>query len=276
MSTPVNFVLISDLHLSHPDLNDPNLHSDTVANLKLMAATLKQMTPPPAFVVACGDLTNHGDQASYQLVRDILGPVGVPVIYALGNHDKRAAFRAVFADAAGVCTSPDAPCYHQVCRDGLQIITLDSLVPGQVSGGLCAEQFTFLEHALQEAPDLPKLLVIHHPPRISEASLAWESLNQSDTNRLADILQGHTIAAVLSGHVHFNRVSHWHGIPVIVSNGLHATVDVLKPAGMQIKEGTGFGYCTFRSSGITVSFVPLTPNRPGLGEISDDQLRSFS
>jgi len=89
------------------------------------------------------------------------------------------------------------------------------------------------------------------------------------------ILRGHNVVGMLSGHIHFNRVSHWHGIPVIVSNGLHATVDVLRPSGMQIREGTGFGYCTWQPSGITVSFVPLTPARTVLGEISDDLLRSF-
>ncbi len=92
-----HFILISDLHLSHPDLNDPNQHSDTVANLALMVARLQAMDPPPAFVVACGDLTNHGDEASYRMLADMLAPLAIPMIYALGNHDKRAAFRRVLA-----------------------------------------------------------------------------------------------------------------------------------------------------------------------------------
>ncbi len=271
---PLNFIHLTDLHLSHPDLNDPGLNSDTVANLRLMVTQLCQMIPQPHFIVASGDLTNHGDEASYQMVRNILDSAGLPIVYALGNHDKRAAFRAIFP---GVADNPcaDAPVYHQSIHGDLQVIALDSSQPGRVSGAICDEQFAFLEAGLRVAPERAKLLIIHHPPLIGDASLVWESLSQKDTDRLADTLRGHTIVAILSGHVHFNRVSHWHGIPVIVCNGLHATVDVLRPAGMQIREGTGFGYCTWQPSGITVSFVPLTPDRAVLGEISDDLLRSF-
>jgi Icc protein len=270
----LNFIHLTDLHLSHPDLNDPGLWSDTVANLRLMVTQLRQMTPQPHFVVASGDLTNHGDETSYQMVRDILQGAGIPIVYALGNHDKRAAFRAVFPGVADNSTA-DAPVYHQSIHGELQVIALDSSRPGRVSGAICDEQFAFLEGSLRAAPEVAKLLIIHHPPLIGDSSLAWESLSQNDTDRLADTLRGHNIAAMLSGHVHFNRVSHWHGIPIIVCNGLHATVDVLRPAGMQIREGTGFGYCTWQPSGITVSFVPLTPARNVLGEISDDLLGSF-
>ena len=271
----LNIVHLTDLHLSHPDLNDPNLHSDTVANLKLMVTHLRRMTPQPDFVVASGDLTNHGDEASYRLVRSILEGAGLPVVYALGNHDKRAGFRTVFPDVPARSEPADAPVYHQTIHRGLQVITLDSSVPGRVGGAICEEQFGFLEDGLRADPDAASLLVIHHPPLIDTTSLGWESLSRGDTDRLAGTLRGHNVVGMLCGHIHFNRVSHWQGIPVIVSNGLHATVDVLRPSGMQIRQGTGFGYCTCRPSGITVSFVPLTPDQNVLGEISDDLLRSF-
>jgi len=271
----VNFVHISDLHLSHPDLNDANQHSDTVANLRLMVKHLRQMTPQPSFVVASGDLTNQGDKASYQLVRDILKDAGLPVIYALGNHDKRPAFRLVFPNVAENANN-EAPVYHRSVQGGIQIITLDSSQPGRVSGAICDQQFAFLDQTLRDNPNLATLLVIHHPPMITDTSLPWERLSQDDSNRLADTLRDRHIIAILSGHIHINRVSHWHGIPVIVCNGLHATVDVMRTSGMQIRDGTGFGYCTCDPSGITVSFVPLTPVRAVLGEISDDLLRSFS
>ncbi len=268
MST--TFVHLTDLHLSHPDLNDPNQHSDTVANLRLMVATLRDMTPRPDFIVASGDLTNNGDEASYRLVREMVEDVGIPVVYALGNHDNRAGFRRAFDMG-----DSDAPLCHQTVLGGLHVIALDSSRPGRVSGAIGEQQFGFLRQTLRENPDLAKLLVIHHPPRIDENALAWESLSGDDSDRLAATLRGHDIAGILCGHIHFNRVSLWHGIPVIVANGLHATVDILRASGMQIREGTGFGHCTWRSSGITVSFIPLTPAPTVLGEIPADRLESF-
>ncbi len=268
MST--TFVHLTDLHLSHPDLNDPNQHSDTVANLHAMVAILRDMTPRPDFIVASGDLTNNGDVASYGLVREMLGDMGIPVIYALGNHDTRAGFRRAFDMG-----DSDAPLCQQAVLGGLHVIALDSSQPGRVSGAIGADQFDFLDRSLRANPELAKLLVIHHPPRIDENALAWECLSGDDSDRLAAMLRGQNIAGILCGHIHFNRVSLWHGIPVIVANGLHATVDILRPKGMQIREGTGFGHCTWRPSGITVSFVPLTPAPAVLGEIPADQLESF-
>lgn len=268
---PLNFIHLTDFHLSHPDLNDPHLHSDTVENLRMMVAKIQTISPPPSFVVASGDLTNQGDVASYQMLHDILKPLGMPIIYALGNHDKRAGFRTIFEPN----TTLDAPYYHQTTQENLHIITLDSSVPNQVSGQISNEQFQFLETSLKAHPDLPKLLVIHHPPLITETSLPWESLNQSDSDRLTATLKGHNIVGMLSGHIHYNRVSQWHGIPVIISNGLHATVDPLRPSGMQIQQGIGFVSCTLRASGLTATFVPLPPEPVVLGEVSEDLLKSF-
>jgi len=268
----LNFLHLTDFHLSHPDLNDPHLHSDTVENLRLMVAKIHNISPRPAFIVASGDLTNQGDVASYELVREILESLNIPIIYALGNHDKRAGFRRVFTPDSKL----EAPYCHQSTQENLHVITLDSSVPGQVSGHICDPQFQFLETSLNAHPEWPKLLVIHHPPLITETSLPWESLNKEDSDQLAKTLKGYNVVGLLSGHIHFNRVSLWHGIPVIISNGLHATVDPLRPHGMQIQKGIGFASCTLRTSGLTVSFVPLSPELEVLGEISEDQLKSFS
>ena len=270
---PLNFIHLTDMHLTHPDRTDPNLRVDTQKNLHIAVARIQAISPPPAFIVASGDLTNQGDVASYQLLHDMLETLAIPVIYALGNHDNRTNFRAVFAPGSN---KTDAPYYHHIILDGLHIVTLDSSIPDRVSGHICDTQFRFLEQALQDAPELPKLLVIHHPPLITETSLPWENLNQSDTDRLAQTLKGYKLVGLLSGHIHHNRVSHWHGIPVIISNGLNTTIDVLRPSGMQVEAGTGLGNCCLRASGLSVAFVPLTPEPEILGVISQDRLQSFS
>ena len=265
------FIHLTDLHVSHPDLNDPHLQSDTPATLRRVVEVINAMEQQPDFVVASGDLTNQGDVQSYELVRDILAPLRAPLVMALGNHDKRAGFNAVFAPGLA-----DAPYFHDAPQGDLHVVTLDSSVPGKVAGALDAAQFDFLEAALKRHGDLPKLLIIHHPPRIDPEALAWGSLDQDSTNRLAEMLRGQNIAGILSGHVHVNQVSHWHGIPVVVSKGLHSTVDLTETRDLRIVEGTGFGIADWRPSGLAVSFVPLDPVAQQLALIDRQQLKSFA
>ncbi len=268
---PLNFIHITDMHLSHPDLNDPDKHADTVANLQLAIERISELLPRPEFVIASGDLVNQGDVASYQLVKEMLEELGLPVVYALGNHDKRREFRQVFLAEP----ENDAPYFHRIVQGGLQIVTLDTSQPGRVSGGLCDAQFAFLEQALQEHPNQPTLLVLHHPPLIEEDTLPWESLSRKDSNRLMATLKGYPIVGMICGHIHRDRTCHWHGIPIQFSCGLYASFDVLRGPYMLVDEGIGIVFCTYRETGLSATFIPLLPKHKSLGEITQERLQSF-
>lgn len=267
------FVHLTDLHISHPDLDDPHLSSDTAATLSRAVQLINAMTPAPDFVVLSGDLTNRGDEASYELMRDLISPLQMPVLHALGNHDTRPGYRAAFPETGNV---PEAPLFHHSVQGAMHVIVLDSSIPGRIAGGLDADQLAMLDRALAEHADLPKLLVCHHPPYFDRpGALDWESLNAEDTIALAEILRGHRIVGMLSGHIHINRVLHWQGFPVVVSNGLHNTLDILEPANLVILEGSGFTLCDHGPAGLDARFVPLDPVPRKLGQIDEEMLRSF-
>ncbi len=266
------FIHLTDLHLSVPGVEDPLLHADTAAALDLAIDRIKLLEPRLDFIAISGDLANHGRPESYAHLKNALARLSVPVIMSLGNHDDRSNFRAAF-DMEG---HAEAPCFHHAPVGGVHVIALDSSVPGRIGGAIGADQFAALEEALKAHPDLPKLILCHHPPLLDYGpTLVWESLSAEDTDRLAATLKGQRIAAILSGHVHHNRVTFWHGIPVIVTNGLHATVDLLAPEGMTILAGTGFAICDLTASGMNVTYVPLTPQQHQLARLSDEKVRSF-
>lgn len=264
------FIHLTDLHISHPDLEDTHLQSDTPATLQRVVEAINGMDPQPDFVAISGDLTNHGDVESYRLVSELLSPLKAPVVLALGNHDKREGFNAIFSEGMG-----DTPYFHDAVHSDLHVITLDSAVPGRIAGAIDDAQFDYLEQALRRHRDVPKLVMVHHPPRVDPDELTWASLDAQSTDRLAKALQGHEIGAILTGHIHVNRVSHWHGIPVIVANGQHSTVDQLRPDVMRVVEGTGFAICEWRPSGLTVSFVPLSPDQKEIAVVKGDRVRAF-
>ena len=97
-----------------------------------------------------------------------------------------------------------------------------------------------------------------------------------ELSRLAALLRGRAMLGILSGHVHINSVRIWHGVPVYVSQGLNSTVDLLERQDMRITEGTGFSLFDLRPSGLTVTFVPLSPEGRELGRIDIARLRAFS
>ena len=265
------FIHLTDLHISHPDANDPKDKSGSRDTLERVVGIINAMTPQPDFVVASGDLTNMGDIASYGLVRDLLAPLKPPLVMALGNHDMRDGFRAVFGGDEG-----DAPYFHDTVHDGLHVITLDTKVPGRVAGTICTVQFEFLSDALNRHTDLPKLIVMHHPPRVNDSGLPWGTIDLAATKRLAETLKGHNIAGILSGHIHINQVHHWHGIPICINSGLDYTIDLLERQDLRLLEGTTVTICEHAKSGLTVSFVPLSPAQKDLGVIDRERLLAFT
>lgn len=257
------YLHITDLHVSAPQTDDPSRQTDTLATLERMVALANDLSPGPEFIIASGDLTNLGDAASYEALAERMAALRVPVIYAMGNHDKRAPFRAVFPQFGG---APDDPLDHDLMIGDLHVIVLDSSVPGRTSGGLEPGQLAFLRGALGRHPDVPKLIVIHHPPVMDPDDYrVWAHLNPDDSRLLADALAGHDVRMIHSGHIHLNQISLWNGVPVVTAIGQQSTVDVTHPAArtglLRITEGTGFCICDTRPFGIDVRFVPTTAGR---------------
>ena len=146
----INFIHITDLHLSHPDLDDQRLHSDTTMTFTKIIDEISCLKSIPDFVILSGDLTNTGEKTSYELLKNLLKSFSIPVILALGNHDKREPFHKVF-------NSKDSsqPYFHEDIYSGLHVITLDTSVPGRIPGAICNEQFDLLQSAIKK--DLIKL-----------------------------------------------------------------------------------------------------------------------
>lgn len=263
------FLHITDLHL-RPTRPEPGSDTaDTFAALHRLLAAVHTMPTPPDFIIASGDLTDAGDEASYHILRDQMADLPMPVLYALGNHDKRAGYHAVFSD-----TPSQSPLDYDVVLNGLHIIMLDSAEPGFVSGKISDSQFAALESTLASHPQLPKLLVIHHPPHLGAGCQNWTSLDPNDSARLAQMLQDVQVMAIFSGHIHINRVAMWHGIPVINTMGQETTIDPTRDSGVSILRGTGYAICDLRPSGLSVTHVSLDKDAP-IRELSADIVAGF-
>ena len=266
------FLHLTDIHLGQPGFEDSHLHSDTEETLNAVIDLALTVTPKPSFVIASGDLSNRGDASSYRELKRIMSRFDIPVLYALGNHDTRQGFYTGMLDRT---SDLEAPFFHDCVIDGVHIITLDSSTPNFIGGSIEREQFDWLAERLDAHSETPKLIVSHHPPALGEEPDLnhWRTIVFPHSQRLASMLKGRNVLGILSGHIHHDRVSIWHGIPVIVGTGQHAATDILQPDRLRMVRGASFGVGTIRPSGLTIAFVPMPSDRAEINSYPLEMLR---
>jgi Icc protein len=173
---------------------------DTATCLKEAVAALAAVSPRPDAVVATGDLTDFGRPEEYELLRELLSPLDMPVYLIPGNHDERAALRAAFR---GEGYFPEGEFLHYVAEAGpLRLVALDTVIPGDAAGRLCAERLAWLERALASAPDRPTVIIMHHPP-FATGIAHMDAIGLDGAEQFAAILGRHPqVERVLCGHLH--------------------------------------------------------------------------
>ncbi len=152
----MRLIQLTDCHL----FDDPAARLGGVDTHRTLAAVIDALAradPAPDVVLATGDLTQLGEAGAYDRVRCQLRRLAMPVYCLPGNHDHRETFTAALP-GDGVHIS------RSLCRDGWQVVFLDSTIPGEDDGRLSADELAALDHALGAHPDDHALVCLHHHP----------------------------------------------------------------------------------------------------------------
>ena len=214
-------------------LSDPHLLAagrlqygviDTEAGLRLALERVVRMGPRPQALVFTGDLADKAEPAAYARLRELVEPVaadlGAQVVWVMGNHDERAAYARKLFD------SDDAGCQDRMYDvDGLRIVALDTSVPDYHHGELTDQQLDWLAGQLATPAPHGTLLALHHPPIPAPMLRAAEIIELADQHRLAAVVEGTDVRAILGGHYHLTSWSTFAGIPVSVASASCYTSD---------------------------------------------------
>ncbi len=174
----------------------------TNQHLAEAVAHLNNLKPRPDVVIASGDLTDHGREEEYAVLREILAPLHAPVFVIPGNHDRREALLKIFADQAYL-PRPGSPFIHYAVDDyAVRLIGLDTSVPEHHHGMMCDARLRRLDETLSEQPDKQTLIFMHHPP--FRTGVHWMDGSGLHGGRaLEEIVARHrNVIRVAAGHIH--------------------------------------------------------------------------
>ena len=207
-----SFALLTDTHISS---SNPRPMED----LQRSIAEINQ-NPAIEFVVVTGDLTENGDRASIQAIKDALDQLNVPYYAASGNHETTWSesgvmdFSRVFGDSRFAFT-----------HNGMYFIGFNSgPVIRMADGHVAPQDIAWLKHNLDSVSasgNTPIFVFTHYPLRNGDVDNWYE---------VTDVLREHNVQCIMGGHYHRNLLFECDGI-----------ADVLNRSNLRDKDGVN-GY----------------------------------
>jgi 3',5'-cyclic AMP phosphodiesterase CpdA len=161
----------------------------------------------------------------------------IPIYYAVGNHDDRAAFLSIFR-GPGAQTDPNGFVQYAVDFGPMRMVVCDTL-DGPNDGEYCEQRAAWLAATLDAEPDKPTAVIIHHPPIPSGIQWMDPDPDAPWIGRLAEVLKGRDqVQTILCGHIHraFNGIFAGHILSAAPATSIQLTLD-LTEVDMHVPDG---------------------------------------
>ena len=188
------FIQITDSHIDDDKLV---MGVDSQANLGAIVSVISQKNYDALLI--SGDLAHNGTLESYQILQKILDPIETEIYVLPGNHDDLSNLSQVF-NKSYLCN---------FTIDCWEIITIDSVQAGKVSGRISDKQLYSLSQEIRSSSAKYIVLCLHHPPVSMQSDWDDKMSLENPEDFFAVIDQYDNIKAVMWGHAHqsseFNR-----------------------------------------------------------------------
>lgn len=235
---------ITDIHIG---FDRGNADEFNMQRLRKVLARIIDSPNKPDLLLMSGDLTEFGDAESYARLAEAVVDLPFPVWAMTGNHDLREPLLAAFPETP----SEDGFVHYVLEFPELRLVVLDTLEIGRHGGAFCETRAAWLRRQLDDAPDRPTVIAMHHPP--FESGLTWldGSANEPWMHRFAEAIAGQRqVKAVIAGHLHRTIHTTW--------NGLSLTV------------------CKSTAPAVALDLTPIDPNVPDGRPLITDELPGYA
>jgi len=190
----LRIIQITDFHL-FADEQGTLKGVNTLNSLSAVTQDCRRRRPAPDMVLVTGDVSHDGSAASYRRCRDMLAGLSAPVMFIPGNHDD---VDIMQQQLPGGKISAERCLQHR----GWNIILLDTVMHGEEGGFLAVDELAFLDEMLQNWPNCPSLIALHHPP-VPVGSRWLDAIGLANGEEFFDVLDRHAqVRAVIFGHIH--------------------------------------------------------------------------
>jgi len=192
-----SFIQISDSHIDNDKLV---MGIDTQANLGDIVSMISNKNYDALLI--SGDLAHNGTLESYQKLQKILNPIETKIYVLPGNHDDLSNLSQIFSQS-------------YLCNFILgcwEVITIDSVQVGKVSGRLNDEQLNSLSQQISSSSAKYIALCLHHPPVSMQSDWDDELSLENPEDLFAVIDQFDNIKAIMWGHAHQCYKSNRNGV----------------------------------------------------------------
>jgi len=149
----------------------------------------------PDAIVATGDLVQDETQAGYKQFKNVLAPLGIPVLCIPGNHDAPDIM-------ANVLNTTPFQLNGSYQRHDWSLIMLSSFARGEEGGYISASELERLNATLHKHRTLHTLICLHHQP-VPMGSRWLDKVALHNPQDLFNIVDAAPqVRALLWGHVH--------------------------------------------------------------------------
>ena len=206
------FVQVSDLHISpRPPGTKPHQNDESGKTIRWLCAEAhhpqrmdpyKIIAPPPAFVIATGDLTEYGVIGeTWSDFERYFSTLPCELFVVPGNHDMT--WTSMFA----IMRKRHGGDSYSFDRFGCHFVGLNTAGPQEPLPCLDRRTLEWLRGDLARVKrGTPVFVFLHHPLTGTEFAAPYEQL------RLLDVIQGHRVALMLDGHGHGVSAGQWQNI----------------------------------------------------------------
>lgn len=172
---------------------------------------ISALDPRPAFVINTGDVCEIGSDEEYDLYREAIKHLQMPIYNAPGNHDVRWNPRGKEGFTLGV----GQPLYQSWDHENVHFVTLDSTVLLNHWGHISQKQLDWLAEDLKKVgPEKPVVIAFHH-------WIGREAIQVDNELALLKVVEPYNVVLWLQGHGHSDIKWSIRGVPAMMQKGLY-------------------------------------------------------